>query len=230
MTKILIVEDDGKTASGLAVGLKGEGFEARSVGTGEDALLSLSAQPVDLVVLDWMLPGTDGLQVMQALRVLGQRPPVLLLTARDSIGDRVKGLEAGADDYLTKPFAFEELLARVRALLRRATPAEPLRRSLADLTVDLESRRVARGGQVIELTPREYDLIAYLIRHAGQLVDRDRLAREVWREPNRATPLDNVIDVHVARLRRKIDDGRANKLLHVVRGLGLVLREEGPKP
>lgn len=229
MTRILIVEDDGKTASGLVAGLKGEGFEARTVGSGEDALLSLSAQTVDLVILDWMLPGRDGLQVLQGLRDRGQRPPTLLLTARDSVTDRVKGLEAGADDYLTKPFAFEELLARVRALLRRAAPAEPLHRSLADLTVDLETRRVTRGGQVIELTPREYDLIAYLIRHAGQLVDRDRLAREVWREPNRATPIDNVIDVHVARLRRKIDDGRQPKLLHVVRGLGLVLRDDGAK-
>jgi two-component system copper resistance phosphate regulon response regulator CusR len=229
VTRILIVEDDGKTAAGLAVGLKGEGFEVRTAGTGEDALLSLSAQAVDLVVLDWMLPGRDGLQVLQELHNRGQRTPVLLLTARDSITDRVKGLESGADDYLTKPFAFEELLARVRALLRRATPAEPLRRNLADLTVDLETRRVSRHGQAIELTPREYDLIAYLIRHAGQLVDRDQLAREVWREPNRVTAIDNVIDVHVARLRRKIDEGHQPKLLHVVRGLGLVLRDEGVK-
>jgi len=230
VTKILIVEDDRKTAAGLGAGLRGEGFDAKTVGSGEDALLSLTAQPVDLVILDWMLPGQNGLQVMQRLRERGQRPPVLLLTAKDSISDRVQGLEAGADDYLTKPFAFEELLARVRALLRRAVPAEPLRRTVADLVVDLETRRVTREGQVLELTPREYDLIAYLIRHAGQLVDRDQLAREVWREPNRATPIDNVIDVHVARLRRKIDDGRPTKLLHVVRGLGLVLREEGPKP
>ena len=142
----------------------------------------------------------------------------------------MKGLEAGADDYLTKPFAFEELLARVRALLRRAAPAEPLHRSLADLTVDLETRRVTRGGQVIELTPREYDLIAYF----RSVMRVNWWIATGWRgksgaKPNRATPIDNVIDVHVARLRRKIDDGRQPKLLHVVRGLGLVLRDDGAK-
>jgi two-component system copper resistance phosphate regulon response regulator CusR len=227
--RILVVEDDAKTAQGVVAGLKGEGFDVRAAYTGEDALQSLAAQPVDLVVLDWMLPGRDGLQVLRALRERGQHVPVLLLTARDAVTDRVKGLEAGADDYLTKPFAFEELLARIRALLRRAAPAEPLRRSLADLTVDFETRRVTRVGRMIELTPREFDLIAYLICHVGQIVDRDRLAREVWREPNRATPIDNVIDVHVARLRRKIDDGSETRLVHTVRGVGFVLREERQK-
>jgi two-component system copper resistance phosphate regulon response regulator CusR len=224
--RILIVEDDVKTAHSLVKGLNGDGFYARSAHSGEDALRSLAAQAVDLVVLDWMLPGQDGLQVLRALRERGQCMPVLLLTARDAVTDRVKGLEAGADDYLAKPFAFEELLARIHALLRRAAPAEPLRRSLADLTVNFETRRVTRAGQTIELTPREFDLIAYLICHAGQIVDRDRLAREVWREPKRVTPIDNVIDVHVARLRRKIDEGNQPKLLHTVRGVGIVLREE----
>jgi len=229
VARVLIVEDDVNTAQGIVKGLRGEGFDARATHRGEDALQSLAAQSFDLVVLDWMLPGQDGLQVLRALRESGQRTPVLLLTARDTVIDRVTGLEAGADDYLTKPFAFEELLARVRALLRRAVPAEPLRRSLADLTVDFETRRVTRAGLTIELTPREFDLIAYLICHVGQIVDRDRLAREVWREPNRATPIDNVIDVHVARLRRKIDESSPQRLLHTVRGVGFVLREESPK-
>lgn len=226
-SRLLIVEDDEKTARALRDGLVREGFEVRIAGTGEDALLTLAAVPADVVVLDWMLPGRDGLEILQEIRKRDQRMPVLLLTARDAVTDRVTGLEAGADDYLVKPFAFEELLARVRALMRRGRPPEPLRRSVADLTVDFETRRVTRGHREIELTPREFDLLAYLVCHAGEIVDRDRLARDVWRQPNRVTPIDNVIDVHVARLRRKIDEGHTPRLLHVVRGLGLVLRQEG---
>jgi len=239
MARILIIEDDAVIARGLAQGLSQEGFAVRHVGRGEDALQSLASHTPDVVILDWMLPGLDGMAVLRWLREQGQRVPVLLLTARDALEDRVEGLETGADDYLAKPFAFAELLARVRALLRRSTaPAEPWRRALADLEVNFEMRLVWRSGQRLELTPREFDLLAYLICRPGEVVSRDELAREVWRESNRATPLDNVIDVHVARLRRKLDEGgpRAEaasgasavpppKLLHTVRGVGFVLRE-----
>jgi two-component system copper resistance phosphate regulon response regulator CusR len=227
MQRILIVEDDLKTAQSLVSGFSAEGFSARTALNGQDALNSVAATPCDVVVLDWMLPGRNGLEVLRVLRERGNRVPVLLLTARDAIDDRVIGLEAGADDYLPKPFAFAELLARVHALLRRAAPAEPLRRTVGDLTVDFETRCASRRGKQLELTPREFDLLAYLICHAGEAVSRDQLARDVWRETNRATPIDNVIDVHVARLRRKIDEGCPRKLLHTVRGVGLVLREEG---
>ena len=173
-----------------------------------------------------MLPGRDGIEILKTIRARGTKTPVLLLTARDAVEDRVLGLESGADDYLVKPFAFAELVARIHSLLRRAAPAEPLRKSLADLVVDLESRRVWRAGKMVELTPREFDLLAYLMRQPGQVVTREMLATEVWAETNRVTPLDNVIDVHVAHLRKKLDDGHATKLLHTVRGVGFVLREE----
>jgi len=179
------------------------------------------------VLLDWMLPGRDGPEILKTLRARGTHTPVLLLTARDALEDRVFGLDSGADDYLVKPFAFPELLARVRALLRRTGEGveQPTRRALADLTLDLDTRRVRRGGREIDLTAREYDLLAYLLSHRGTIVTRQMLAREVWRELQRSTPLNNVIDVHIARLRRKIDEGAAVRLIHTVRGTGFVLRD-----
>jgi two-component system copper resistance phosphate regulon response regulator CusR len=223
---VLVVEDESTTAESLVHGLSAEGFAARWAASGDDALASMQSLPPDLVVLDWMLPGTSGVEVLRQLRAQGQRVPVLLLTARDAVSDRVTGLEAGADDYLTKPFAFAELLARVKALLRRAAPGEPTKRTVADLVVDAEARRAWRASQALELTPREFDLLVYLLRQVGQIVTREMLARDVWREANRITPLDNVIDVHVAHLRRKVDAEHAVKLIHTVRGVGFVLRQE----
>jgi two-component system copper resistance phosphate regulon response regulator CusR len=224
--QLLIVEDDSKTARALESGLQGEGFAVKLAFTGEEGLSCLTAETFDLVVLDWMLPGRDGIEVLRALRARGAKTPVLLLTARDAVADRVLGLESGADDYLIKPFAFAELIARIRSLLRRVPVAEPLRRRLADLTLDLETRTVWRGDQRIDLTSREFELLAYLLRHPGQPVTREMLAKDVWRETKRATPLDNVIDVHVAHLRRKVDGGRETTLIQTVRGVGFVLREE----
>ena len=228
MAKILIIEDDPKTANAIRSGLRGEGYDAAVARTGEDGFSQLSAEPFDLVVLDWMLPGRDGIEILKTLRARGTKTPVLLLTARDTVGDRVIGLDSGADDYLVKPFAFAELVARVRALLRRTSDTETLRKQIGDLVLDLENRRVTRGSHEIAVTPREFEVLAYLLRYQGQTVTRQMLAKDVWREAHRATPLDNVIDVHVAHLRRKIDEGHRVKLIQTVRGVGFVLREDSP--
>lgn len=224
--RLLIVEDDEKTARALESGLQGEQFSVSLARTGEEGFFLLNSERFDLVVLDWMLPGRDGLEILKTLRSSGIKTPVLLLTAREAVADRVLGLESGADDYLVKPFAFAELVARVRSLLRRAPAVEPLRRQAADLMVDLETRRAWRASNRIDLTPREFDLLAYLLRQPGQVVTREMIAKDVWQEINRATPLDNVIDVHVAHLRRKIDDGYVTTLIQTVRGVGFLLKEE----
>ena len=227
---ILLIEDDAKTARALASGLRSEGFAPLIANTGEEGFFVLSRESFDLVILDWMLPRRDGIEVLRTLRARGVKTPVLLLTARDGVDDRVLGLNAGADDYLVKPFAFAELLARIRALLRRADFANPLRQQIGDLTLDVQTRRVMRGSREITLTPREFDLLAFLAQHHDETVTRQMIAREVWREPNRATPLDNVIDVHLAHLRRKLDDGEDVKLIQTVRGVGFVLRAEAIVP
>jgi DNA-binding response OmpR family regulator len=226
--RILVIEDDPKTANALSDGLRREGYDTTVARTGDEGFTVVNANPFDLVVLDWMLPGRDGIEILKKVRGRGNQTPVLLLTARDAVEDRVLGLDSGADDYVVKPFAFAELLARIRVLLRRAGGTETTRKQLGDLALDVEKRRVTRAGQEIMLTPREFDLLAYLFRHHEQTVTRRMLALDVWREPHRATPLDNVIDVHVAHLRRKIDEGRDVKLIHTVRGVGFVLRAEGP--
>jgi DNA-binding response OmpR family regulator len=179
-------------------------------------------------VLDLMLPGRSGLEILQTLRQRRLETPVLILTARDGVDDRVLGLDLGADDYLVKPFALPELLARVRALLRRGRPSEVFRLKAADLELDVVARRASRADRLLDLTVREFELLEYLLRHQGHLVSREMLAREVWKEPRRATPLDNVIDVQIARLRKKVDTEGAARLIHTVRGVGFILREGEP--
>jgi two-component system, OmpR family, copper resistance phosphate regulon response regulator CusR len=224
--RILVVEDEPKVGKAIQTSLEREGYAVTWVISGEDGFFLASAQKFDLVVLDLMLPGRDGLEILTALRQKDSQTPVLVLTARDAVDDRVQGLDCGADDYVIKPFAFTELLARIRALLRRGRTDQVLRMKLADLEMDLVTRRVTRSGQVLSLTAREFDLLEYLLRNQGHIVSREMFARDVWKETERVTPLDNVIDVHIARLRKKLDEPFPFKLLHTVRGMGFVLREE----
>jgi len=224
--RVLVVEDEAKVARALREGLERENYEVVVAPTGEEGFFLVNAEEFDLVILDLMLPGRDGLQVLATLRKRGLQTHVLILTARDAIEDRVEGLDKGADDYLVKPFAFPELLARVRALLRRGRTEQSPQLRLADLEMDVMTRNAKRRGQSVELTGREFELLEYLLRHKGQVVSREMLARDVWKE-TRATPIDNVIDVHINRLRRKVDEPFNLKLIHTVRGVGFVLREEG---
>ena len=226
--RVLVVEDEQKVASALKEGLEGEGYEVVVEHTGEGAFFRLNTESFDILLLDLTLPGRDGLQVLTTIRERGMGMPVLVLTARDALEDRVTGLNSGADDYLVKPFAFAEVVARMRALLRRGRPSETTRLALADLEVDRVARKVTRGGRVVDLTVREFELLDYLLRYEGQVVSRATLARDVWKETARMTPLDNVIDVHIARLRRKIDADFPVKLIHTVRGVGFMLHEGEP--
>ncbi len=224
--RVLIVEDEKKVAKALREGLEAEHYDVRVACTGEEGFFLVNHESFDLVVLDLMLPRRDGLEVLTTLRKRGLQTPVLILTAKDTIEDRVHGLDSGADDYLVKPFAFPELLARICALLRRGRTDQILKLQQDDLAMDLVTRKVVRAGQPLELTVKEFELLEYLLRHVGHVVSREMLASDVWRVSARATPLDNVIDVTVARLRRKIDDPFQTKLLHTVRGVGFVLRSE----
>ena len=226
--RILVVEDERKLAEVLASALRAEHYDVVVAPTGEDGFFRANAETFDLVLLDLMLPGRNGLEILQTLRKRQVQTPVLVLTARDGVDDRVLGLDLGADDYLVKPFALPELLARIRALLLRGRPAESLNLKAADLDVDLMARRVTRAGHVLDLTVREFELLEYLLRHEGHVVSREMLARDVWNEPRRATPIDNVIDVQVARLRKKVDLDGHQRLIHTVRGVGFVLREGEP--
>jgi DNA-binding response OmpR family regulator len=227
-TRVLVVEDEHKVASALQEGLESERYDVVVERTGEGAFFRLNTEAFDVILLDLMLPGRDGLHILKTLRSRGDKTPVLVLTARDTLEDRVTGLDSGADDYLVKPFAFEEVLARIRALLRRGRVTEALRLRVGDLELDLVTRKVSRGSRPVELTVREFELVDYLMRHQGQTVSRGTLARDVWKEASRTTSLDNVIDVHIARLRRKIDLDQPVKLIHTVRGVGFSLREGEP--
>ena len=226
--RILVVEDERKVANALREGLEGEAYDVLVERTGEGAFFRITTEPFDAMLLDLTLPGRDGLEILKAMRERGISTPVLVLTARDALQDRVAGLDAGADDYLVKPFAFAELLARLRALVRRGQAAEAPRLAVGDLEMHLITREVTRAGRRVELTVREFELLEFLLRHQGQVVSRETLARDVWKETARTTPLDNVIDVHIARLRRKVDTDQAAKVIHTVRGVGFVLREGEP--
>ena len=226
--RILVVEDELKVANALGEGLQGERYDVVVERTGESAFFRVTTEPFDAILLDLTLPGRDGLEILKAMRDRGIKTPVLALTARDSLQDRVLGLDTGADDYMVKPFAFAELVARIRALVRRGRAAEIPRLSVADLELDLITRKVSRRGSLVDLTAREFELLEYLLRHQGQVVSRESLARDVWKETARTTPLDNVIDVHIARLRRKIDTEQRDKLIHTVRGVGFMLHEGEP--
>jgi two-component system copper resistance phosphate regulon response regulator CusR len=221
--RVLVVEDEQKTRESLAEGLRLEDWEIATAGTGEEAMAMLRRQPFDVVVLDWMLPDRDGIEVLQQMRGAGQHTPVLMLTARGTVNDRIEGLDSGADDYLAKPFAFAELVARCRALLRR--PAASVDRLLrcGDLQLDTRARVAVRGGTEIPLTPREVDVLEYLLRFQGQVVTREMLERDVWKQTHRMTSLDNVIDVQMMRLRRKVDTDGAERLIHTLRGVGYQL-------
>ena len=221
--RALIVEDDATIANFVARGLREAGFAVDVSADGEEALEHMRQQVYDVAIVDLMLPKRDGLSVIEEMRRNGIGTPVLILSARRTVDDRVKGLQAGGDDYLTKPFAFAELLARVQALVRRATRTpEPTTLTVEDLVLDLLSRRVTRGGKPIDLRPREFALLEYLMRNVGRVVSKTMILSHVW-EYN-FDPQTNIVDVLVSRLREKIDRPFEKKLLHTVRGVGYVLR------
>ncbi len=224
---ILLVEDEPKVAGAVRKGLEVEGYAVTVAATGEDGFFLATTQTFDLILLDLMLPGRDGLEILEALRDRQCETPVLILTARDSVEDRVRGLDVGADDYLIKPFAFPELLARIRALTRRGRTDRALRLKLATLELDCVTRKVTRDGRDIAVTGREFELLEYLMRHQGHVVSREMLARDVWKDEERTSALDNLIDVHITRLRRKIDVPFDSTLLKTIRGVGFVLKEDG---
>ncbi len=226
--RVLVVEDEQKVAGALRDGLESEGYEVIVEGTGEGAFFRGATESFDVILLDLGLPGRDGLHILQSLRQRDVKTPVLILTARDTAQDRVIGLDSGGDDYLVKPFAFAELLARIRALLRRGRGAEAVRLKVGDLEIDLVTRKVTHGGRAVELTALEFQLLHCLMRRAGESVSRDTLANDVWKESAQSSTLNNVIDVHIARLRRKIDADRPTRLIHTIRGVGFMLREGEP--
>jgi DNA-binding response OmpR family regulator len=222
--RVLLVEDDRKAARVLRQGLQEEGFTVDVAHKGDEGEYQAGINDYDVIVLDWLLPGKSGIDVCRELRARGVATPILMLTARDAVADRVTGLNTGADDYLTKPFAFVELLARIRALLRRGETAQAPVLRIGDLALDPVSHRVTRGDRRIVLTPKEYALLEYLMRHGGRVVTRTELGEHVWQEEH--DTLTNLVDVHVSHLRRKVDGGAATPLIHTVRGRGYRLAAE----
>jgi two-component system, OmpR family, copper resistance phosphate regulon response regulator CusR len=221
--RVLVIEDERKVLRSLERGLRDEGYEVVGASNGEIGYQQALNQPFDSIILDLLLPGKDGLQVLADLRKTGRRVPVLILTARDTVEDRVIGLDGGADDYLIKPFAFAELLARLRALMRRGSGEGETVLRADDLEMQLLPRRVLRAGRDISLTLREFELLEYLVRHKNAVVTREMLGRDVWKEPSHA--LTNAIDVFITFLRRKIEIPGKPALIHTLRGVGYSLRE-----
>jgi two-component system OmpR family response regulator len=222
--RLLLIEDDIKIASFITKGFQASGFAVDHATDGRQGLDLALSEPYDVLIVDLMLPEMDGLSVIQALRREKNDTPVIILSAKDSVDDRVKGLQTGSDDYLSKPFAFAELQARVQALIRRASGAgEPNRLVVGDLTLDLMTREVRRGSRRIDLQPLEYSLLVYLMRHAGRVVSKTMIMEHVWQY--NFDPQTNVVEARICRLRDKIDKGFDPKLIHTVRGVGYVLRQ-----
>jgi len=222
---ILVVEDDESLAGALAMGLQEAGYACRSAATIRSAEELLAREIPSLILLDMGLPDGDGTEFIDTVRQRQSALPIIITTARSGIPDRVSGLERGADDYLVKPYAFEELLARIRTQLRHVQRSK-LKHSVADLSIDLPSRTAFRAAELLDLTPREFDLLAYLISLQGEVATREMLQREIWHVRSTMTSMDNVIDVHISRLRQKLDLAGLPPLLHTVRGVGFVLKEK----
>jgi DNA-binding response OmpR family regulator len=223
VARVLVVEDQKRHLDSLRRGLEAEGYEVATASTGEEGLARAASEAIDGMVLDLMLPGRDGLAVLRELRARGFAKPIMILTARDAVEDRVKGLDEGANDYLVKPFAFAEFLARLRALLRRDLARAELVLRAADLEMDLLSHRATRAGAELELTPREYELLEYLLRHKNEAVTRDMIAVDVWKE--RTGSMTRIIDVYINALRKKVDRTGRPALIQTVRGVGYILKE-----
>ena len=222
--RLLLAEDERRVRAFVARGLSEEGFQVREAGDGAEALGLLEAEQFDLLLLDWMLPRRSGLEVLRTLRARSDVTPIIMLTARDAVSDRTLALNEGADDYLVKPFAFEELLARVRAVLRRASGRASGTLSCADLTLDPATRKVVRQGKEIRLTAREFALLTFLLEHAGEVVSRSRIVEAVWEHDFET--FSNVVEVYIRYLRAKIDEPFPRKLIQTVRGVGYSLRDE----
>ena len=222
--RLLVVEDEENLRTVIRKRLMKEGYSVDACGDGQEALDYMAVSPYDTVILDIMMPKMDGMEVLKKMRAGGDQTPVLFLTAKDGIEDRVKGLDSGADDYLVKPFAFEELLARIRVMIRRQSDSASDEMTLADLTVDAGKHSVTRGGKAVELSAKEFAVLEYLMRHQGQVLSREQIEQHVWDFDYEGG--SNMVDVYIRYLRRKLDEGYEKKLIHTVRGAGYVMREQ----